>query len=103
MVVFVDRHTRAAISMEAFERGLDLAVREEANAHGACPIDYVIGPGGLVICVVEAPNAAAVEQLHADLGLPHPEVMSVPGGLGGRPLSPDDRELILRLVGWVTQ
>jgi len=97
--MFVDHHARAELSTEAWSRGLDAAERQISNADGACPIDYLVAPGGKVFCITDAPDSAAVERLHAELGLPHPTVTIVEGAEGGRPLSEHDLELIIRLIG----
>ena len=96
--MFVDTHARAEISSEALSRGLDAADRQIPNEEGACPIDYLVAPGGRLFCIVDAPDAAAVDRLHAQLGLPHSKVILVDGAEGGRPLSEHDMELILRLI-----
>ena len=95
----MDHHARADVSTEAWSRGLDAAERQIPNADGACPIDYLVAPGGGIFCITDAPDAAAVERLHAELGLPRPAVISVEGAHGGRPLSEHDLELVIRLIG----
>jgi Protein of unknown function (DUF4242) len=97
--VFVDHHARADVSTDAWSRGLDAAERQIPNADGACPIDYLVAPGGGIFCITDAPDAVAVERLHAELGLPPPTVISVDGADGGRPLSEHDLELVIRLIG----
>jgi Protein of unknown function (DUF4242) len=97
--MFVDHHARADLSKEAWSRGLDAAERQIPNTDGACPIDYLVAPGGGIFCVTDAPDAAAVERLHAELGLPSPTVILVEGAVGGRPLSERDLELVIRLIG----
>lgn len=98
--MFVDHHARAELSTEAWSRGLDAAERQIPTADGACPIDYLVTPGGGVFCITDAPDVAAVERLHAELELPHPTVIIVDGAHGGRPLSEHDLELITRLIGY---
>ena len=95
----MDHHARADVSTEAWSRGLDAAERQIPNADGACPIDYLVAPGGGIFCITDAPDAAAVERLHAELGLPRPTVIPVEGAHGGRPLSEHDLELVIRLIG----
>jgi len=97
--MFVDHHARAQLAAEAWSRGLDAAEREIPNAEGACPIDYLVAPGGGVFCITDAPDAGAVERLHTELGLPPPTVIIVDGAEGGRPLSEHDLDLIIRLIG----
>jgi hypothetical protein len=97
--VFVDSHTRAEISMDAFLRALEAAELGIPNADGACPIDFLVAPGGRMTCITEAPSASAVERLHEQLGLPQPSVVPVAGAEGGRPLSDHDHELVISLIG----
>lgn len=96
--MFVDSHARADISPEALSRGLDAAEQQIPNADGACPIDYLVAPGGRVFCITDAPDIPSVERLHAQLGLPPPSVKLVAGAVGDRPLSDHDMKLILRLI-----
>jgi hypothetical protein len=94
--IFIDCHARADISADAFRRALEAAEQQRANAVGACPIDYLVVPGGRIFCVVEAPGPAAVQRLHDELGLPAPTVSLLEGAEGASPLSDHDRDLILR-------
>ncbi len=98
MGVFIDSHARADFSDAALQRGLEDAERHTLNSCGACVLDFLVIEGGRVFCVIEAPNPAAVQRLHDELGLPDARAMAVEGAEGGSPLSDRDRELILRLI-----
>jgi hypothetical protein len=97
--VFIDSHAYADVAENALLHALELAEGHLSNSAGACPLDYLVVPGGELWCIVRAPDESAVVQLHAELGLTPPTPLLVDGAEGHSPLSTGDRDLILCRIG----
>ena len=99
MAVFIDGHARTEIRGEAILRGLDAAESGTYLVAGARPLDFLLGGGGRVFCIMEADDEQSVRELHAAIGFPAPTgLVTVEGAEGLSPLSDADRELVLRLI-----
>ena len=98
MRVFVDSHECAQIPRDSLLRGLEAAQRGAPDSNHARPIDFLVLPGGRLVCIVVAADEGAVEDLHVELGLPLATVSAISGADGCSPLSEKDRRLVLRAM-----
>jgi hypothetical protein len=96
--VFVDSHAGGEISPASLTRALEAAERGSLDSVHACPLDFLVMPGGRVICIVLASNEESVAHLHSELGIPLATVTAVDGADGLSPVSDQDRERILRAI-----
>jgi Protein of unknown function (DUF4242) len=78
MPFFADVHPGGEVPIEVLLAALRAACASRRDPAGVRPVDYYVGTGGRITCVVEAPDAAAVRQLHATLGLPCRHIRQVP-------------------------
>ena len=70
MPVFHDHHPPGELPLSVFSANLrDLEARRPGPA-GVRLVDYVIGEGGSITCVLRAPSKGAVRRYHAEQGLP---------------------------------
>ena len=68
--VFRDYHPPGELPRSVFRANLcDLDARRPGPA-GVHLLDYIIGVGGSITCVLEAHNEEAVRQYHAEQGVP---------------------------------
>ena len=70
MPFFADVHPGGEVPIAALLANLDAARTSQLGPAGVRRVDYCLGAGGTITCVTEAPDAAAVRQFHAALGLP---------------------------------
>jgi hypothetical protein len=70
MPFFADSHPVGEVPIEVLLATLGAARAGQLGSAGVRPVDYGLGAGGRITCIVEAPDAAAVRQFHAALGLP---------------------------------
>jgi hypothetical protein len=96
--VFVDSHNCAQIPHDSLLRGLQAAEQGVPDSNHARPIDFLVLPGGRLVCIVVAPDAGAVEDLHVEFGMPLAAVSAINGADGCSPLSEKDRRLVLRAM-----
>jgi hypothetical protein len=77
MPFFADVHPGGEMPLAVLEANLRAARAGQVGPAGVRPVDYRLGAGGSITCVVEAPDAAAVRQFHAALRLPCRRLRSV--------------------------
>ena len=70
MPFFVDAHPAREVPIKVLLANLKAARAGQADPTGVRPVDYCLGSGGRVTCILEATDAAAVRQFHAAVGLP---------------------------------
>ena len=98
-MLFIDRHARGDFPEQGLLRALDAAERGVPPVAGARPVDYLVGFGGQIFCIVEAADEESVWEFHEELGLPAPRSLKiVEGAEGFSPLSNADRDLVLRMI-----
>ena len=70
MPLFHDRHPPGELPLSVFSANLrDLEARRLGPA-GVRLVDYVIGEGGSITCVLRARSKEAVRRYHAEQGVP---------------------------------
>ena len=97
MAVYIDSHVYADVPHAVLVGALDQAERHAASASGACPLDVLLAPP-LLWCIIEAPDAVAAMQLHAEAGLRASVLHRIDGAEGASPISDRDRKLILQVI-----
>ena len=71
MPKFIDYHEKApALSPEMVGQMVAAMKAGKPNELGVTPINFFMSTGGQGYCLSEAPNAEAVRQMHAALGVP---------------------------------
>jgi Protein of unknown function (DUF4242) len=94
MPVFVDEHPLTEVEPEALGRMITAAQRCTVDGYGVRPLDHFFDGRGRVHCVVEAPDAAAVQRNHASMGLGNSPLRQLTGLHVRRRLSVEDRAAI---------
>ena len=70
MPIFHDLHPPGQLSTVVLSEMLARSESRQPGPAGVRVIDYVIGEGGTITCVLDAPNEVAVYRYHTALGLP---------------------------------
>ncbi len=70
MPYFADAHPCGEVPIAVLLANLNAACASQVGPAGVRPVDYCLGAGGRITCIVEAPDAEAVRQFHAARGLP---------------------------------
>jgi hypothetical protein len=96
--VFIDSHAWTEVGPDTLLRALSAAEAPVTRSDHAHPIDFLVVPGGRIICIAVGPDEKAIERLHAELGLPRASVTAIDGADGLSPLSDNDRDLVLRTM-----
>jgi hypothetical protein len=79
MPQFMDYHDDLKLPAEAIDEIARGAREQEADEFGVRQIDLFHNPDGQVYCLLDAPDAEAVRQHHAALGVPCGDVHQVSG------------------------
>jgi hypothetical protein len=79
MPQFMDYHDDLKLPAEAIDEIARGARAQEADEFGVRQIDLFHNPDGQVYCLLDAPDAEAVRQHHAALGVPCGDVHQVSG------------------------
>jgi hypothetical protein len=79
MPQFMDYHDDLKLPAEAINEIARGAREQEADEFGVRQIDLFHNPDGQVYCLLDAPDAEAVRQHHAALGVPCGDVHQVSG------------------------
>jgi uncharacterized protein DUF4242 len=79
MPQFMDYHDDLKLPAEAIDEIARGAREREADEFGVRQIDLFHNPDGQVYCLLDAPDAEAVRQHHAALGVPCGDVHQVSG------------------------
>jgi Protein of unknown function (DUF4242) len=76
---FMDFHDDLKLPSEAIAQIRQDTKDGKADEFGVCQVELFHNPEGKVYCLLEAPDADAVRQHHAALGVPCGEVHEVSG------------------------
>lgn len=94
MGTFIDRHHVEAID-PAVRRQLQFeALHGIREASGTLPLGHWV-EDGIIYCLIEAADEDAVRRHHRARGVSCDDLQPVPGLTGERPLSGDDRLLVV--------
>jgi (2Fe-2S) ferredoxin len=93
MPTYIDCHPLAAIPSAVQHQMHQEAMRGSVDQHGVQPLAHWV-TDGVIYCVVQAPDAEAFCQHHAERGLPCDELHPIPGLHGSHPLSADETQLV---------
>ncbi len=77
MPFFADAHPCGEVPILVLLANLNAACAGQVGPAGVRPVDHCVGAGGRLTCIVEAPDAQAVRQFHAALGVPCRHVRQV--------------------------
>ena len=93
MTIFVDRHRADGLSAEVGRRLLQQSGHRQVDPHGVRPIDHWRDESYLY-CVLDAPDADAVCQHHADQGVPCEDLHPVETPSGTPSIPAEDERLV---------
>jgi hypothetical protein len=104
MTIFIDRHPADALPPGVGRQLLRQSAEQQVDPHGVRPIDHW-RDASYLYCVLEAPDAQAVHQHHADHGLSCDDLHSVERPSGAPSIPAEDERLVRAAIAdiWHTR
>ena len=100
MPIFLDSHNGAELPLDVVRSFLRAARTGSSDEFGVTALDLYCGDDGRVLCVLSAPNEAAVRQRHAAYGVICRRVRRVPSlGVTGQELSAEEKAIVRQMIG----